>query len=199
MKVFFTCTTTQFKKYKQNYLAIRKFLVDEGHVLTRDWIQKVHLNPKSFEDQENGSQEIYKLTIEALLNAEVLIVEDTVEGFSNGHLITLALQRKIPVLVLWHKTKGRYFPKSFIEGVDNPLLQISEYTIKSYKKIIKGFVKKYSQPNDRYHFHLVLDDICKRYIDWAKFNKQKSRTQIIKGAICKMADRDSEYLKYLQE
>jgi len=199
MKVFFTCTTTKFKQYKNNYRAIRNFLVKEGHIITRDWIQKVHLNSKEFEDEENGSVKIYKLTRKALDEADILIVEDTVESFSNGHLITVALQRRIPVLVLWHTSKKRYFSKSLIQGMEDPLLQISKYTMANYKNIIRAFLNKYANANEKHHFHLVINEAERRFVDWACFNKNRSRTEVIREALRKMMESDKKYLQYLQD
>lgn len=103
MKVFFTCTTLQFEKYKRYYYAIRKYIISENHILTRDWLLNIKQHPKAYEENKNGSEKIYNLTMKAVNRAECIIVEDTVSNFSTGHIITFALQRNKPVLVLYLK------------------------------------------------------------------------------------------------
>ncbi len=38
MKIYFTCSTADFFKYRDSYFGIRNFLISNGHTLTRDWL-----------------------------------------------------------------------------------------------------------------------------------------------------------------
>lgn len=198
MRIFFTCTTAEFLAYKKYYYAIRKYIINEKHILTRDWLLNIKLNPKSLEDKKNGSEKIYNLTMKAADQAEAIIVEDTISNFSTGHIITFALQRKKPVLVLYLKNaKTKYFAKNLLYGINSEYLQISEYSLDNYKKIIRSFLKKYKDANNKNRFHLVLDNVERNYLDWAQYNKNKSRTEIIREAIRNSIKNDKGFQKYL--
>lgn len=200
MKVFFTCTTLDFKKYKKYYYAIRKFIVDEKYILTRDWLLNIKTHPKQFEENRNGSEEIYNLTMKAAHEADCIIVEDTVSNFSTGHIITFALQRNKPVLVLYLKnSKKGYFAKNLIHGIKSDYLEVKEYTLKNYKSIIRSFLKKYNNAKEKNRFHLVLDSVERNYLDWAQFHHQKSRTKLIRESLRKRISTDRQYNKYLNK
>lgn len=199
MKIFFSTTTSQFDKFKHLYYMIRGFLVKEGHILTRDWLQLIRDREEGIEIPKLNAKERYHYVVSALTNTKILIIEDTVSSFSNGHLITLALVKKIPVLVLWHeKLKKKKFKTNFIEGIESDYLEIHKYNEKNYKDIIRGFIKKYTKTGEKNRFHLVLDGIEREYLDWAQYNYKKSRTEVIRGSIRKTIDKDEEYQRYLK-
>jgi len=180
MKIYFGCSTSQFLKYQEYYLAIRDFLVEEGHILTRDWLgiyRDALLNhpEKLLISSDHGPEKVYQLATKAFYEAEVLIAEDTVSSFSNGHLMTLALQRKMPVLVLHIQGKKKtYLKKSFIQGIKSDYLEIKQYDLSTYKQIIRTFLKKYEDSFIRHRFHLVIDEVERKYLDWAQFNEKRA-------------------------
>jgi antirestriction protein len=196
MKVWFGCSTAEFEKYQQNYFAIRDFVVAEGHVLTRDWIQRTYELIKA-KRKRVGTEEIYRAVIKAINDADVLIVEDTISNFSTGHQITLGLQRRKPVLVLWQGQKNKYFDSTMLHGVSSDYLQISQYDMTNYQSIIRGFIKKYEHAGDKYRFNLVIDEVERQYLEWAKYKHHKSRTQLIKESLRSRIDSDEDYQSYL--
>ena len=198
MKIYFSCSTADFFEYEEGYFKIRDFLVKEGHILTRDWL------PETAETLHSGNtlirdiKKIYKDCIEAIREADLVIIEDTVSNFSTGHQITVALQYRKPTLVLWQGKKHRQFKQMFIHGIDSDILQISEYSLENLEDIIKTFVEKFEDCSERNRFHLVLNNLERRYLDWAQFSKSKSRTQIIRESLRKQIDEDFEYNQYLK-
>lgn len=198
MRIFFSCTTIKFDEYKKYYFKIRDFLIAEGHVLTRDWLTNLHDNSRSYEAERNGTREIYRLTLEALNKADALIIENTVESFSNGHLITIALQRRIPVLVLYQDIEERYFPNTLINSIEDNFLRIEKYNGDKFKEFIRKFVKTCEQLKEKHHFHLVLDGQEKMYLDWLKFHKGKSQSGILRKEVREKMEGDKDYQKYLK-
>lgn len=199
MKIYYTCSTAEFDKYRDYYFDIRNFIVSSGHLLTRDWLphteQRLNIGHKDIRDIKT----IYKECMIALRDAELVIIEDTVSNFSSGHQITLALQQRKPTLVLWQGKKHRQFNQMFIHGIDSDLLQVSEYTNNKYKEIIKTFIAKNEGVHDTNRFHLVINNAERQYLDWAQYEKNKSRTKIVKEALKMTIDNDAEYNKYLNE
>lgn len=198
MKIYFTTTTAEFDKYKDIYFKIRDFLVKQGHTLTRDWLgdteKRVSLNIKEVQD----IRKIYLDSVVAIRKADIIIAEDTVSNFSTGHLITLALQMRKPVLVMWSGEKHRKFNKMFIHGIKSDLLIIKDYTTENYTEIIDNFIKKFSMHENLNRFNLVINDFQRNYLDWAQYNTGLSRTQIIKNLINEKIDEDNEYMEYLK-
>ena len=145
MKLFYGLTTLKADQYFEYYKAIHSFLISEGHTLTRDWFPNLERKIIGKENVKDSSYR-YEKTIKAIYEAKALIIEDTVSNFSTGHMITLGIQRNIPILVLHIKNKkDGIFKKGMLHGIKSDYLQISEYTLKNYKDIIKAFIKKYEE------------------------------------------------------
>ncbi|MEP7104203.1 MAG: hypothetical protein ABI721_05865 [Candidatus Dojkabacteria bacterium] len=198
MKIYFTASTAEFNKYKKTYFKIRDFLVSENHILTRDWLDKTRTRIDNGMLEVFDIKEIYDACMKAIAESDIVIIEDTVSNFSTGHQITVALQRQKPTLVLWSKPKHRHFTNTFINGIDSDILEFYEYDESNIEEIIRRFTKKYENAKQKNRFHLVLSDVERRYLDWAQYNKDKSRTKIIRDSLRKYIDSDEEYKNYLE-
>jgi len=199
MKVYFTCSTAEFKKYRNLYFKIRSLFVDQGHILTRDWLPHTEKRISDNDTEIRDIKQIYRACIQAIRDADVVVIEDTVSNFSTGHQITVALQLKKPTLVLWKGKKHRHFKQMFIHGIESDILEISEYNEKSLEKTINSFLKKYQNKIEKNRFHLVLNNTERSYLDWAQYKYSKSRTKIIRAGLKKLTEQDSEYKRYLEQ
>jgi hypothetical protein len=197
MKIYFTCSTAEFVEHKDKYFAIRDFIVEENHVLTMDWLVNAQNKIDKGVIEIPDIKEIYKECINGINEADLVIIEDTVSNFSTGHQITVALQKQKPTLVLWNKPKHRHFNQTFIQGIDSDILEVKEYSMDNYKEIIHTFIKKYENASARNRFHLVLNDVERKYLDWAQFTKNKSRTKVIRDSLKEVIEGDEDYKKYL--
>lgn len=197
MKVYFTSSTAELFKHRESYYAIRNWLVDNGHVITRDWLPRVEKQMQEGET-ELDIKKIYEGCVEAIRKADLIVVEDTVSNFSTGHQITLALRYRKPTLVLWQGKKHHPFKQMLIHGIDSDILQVSEYTLEDLPDILQAFVNKYENSADKSRFHLVLNGAERKYLDWAQFIKGQSRTQVIRGALRQAMDSDGQYEDYLR-
>ncbi len=199
MKIYFTCTTAEFVKYQKLYFSIRDYIVEKGHTITRDWIGETNERIKKDYRKIGNIRKIYLESVNAIKEADLVIVEDTVSNFSTGHQITIALQMKKPVLVLWYEKKHRQFNKMFIHGIESNLLYISEYNLENYKKIVDDFILKYTNLEGRNRFNLVLRDNQREYLDWILKNREISRTKVIQKLVNDEISNDKEYQKYLRK
>lgn len=197
MKIYFTASTAEFKKYKDNYFAIRDFLVQENHTLTRDWLKHTGERIDDGELNVRDIKSIYKKCIIAINQADLVIIEDTVSNFSTGHQITIALQRQKPTLVLWRGKKHRYFKQMFIHGIESDYLQISQYQRHTLESEIRKFINKYKDHGNKTRFNLVLNQSERNYLDWVQFNSGISRTKVIKRLINLKLRQDKDYQTYL--
>lgn len=199
MKIYYTCSTADFFTYEKNYFKIRDYLISKGHVLTRDWLPHTAEMLRSGNTVMRDIKKIYRECMEAIKDAELVVIEDTVSNFSTGHQITVALQNRKPTLVLWQGKKHRQFSQMFIHGIESDILQISEYDVNTLEQIVSTFIEKYENCSERNRFHLVLNNLERRYLDWAQYAKGKSRTQIIREGLRKEIDGDEDYNKYLRK
>jgi hypothetical protein len=197
MKIYFTASTAEFNKYKKTYFAIRDYLVQENHTLTRDWLKHTGERIKEGDLNVSDIKKIYNKCVLAINQAQLVIIEDSVSNFSTGHQITLALQKQKPTLVLWQGKKHRYFNQMFIHGIDSEHLEIAQYEPTNLETIINTFINKYQDYNNKTRFNLVLNQYERNYLDWVQFNRATSRTKIIKNALKEKIDSDREYKSYL--
>lgn len=163
----------------------------------RDWLPLAEERIRNKQHDMADIKEIYRYNITALRESELVIVEDTVSNFSTGHQITMALQYRKPTLVLWRGEKHKQFKQMFIHGIESDLLEVSEYTDETIERVIKVFVQKYQDVDERNRFHLVLNSTERQYIDWAQHSQNKSRTKIIREALKSMIEEDKKYEEYL--
>lgn len=197
MKLYFTASSAEFKKYEKVYFSIRNYLVKEGHLLTRDWLPETKDRIDKKWPIVPDIKEVYKKCIQAIYDADIVIIEDTVSNFSTGHQITIALREQKPTLVLWHGKKHQHFNNMFINGIESEYLEVATYTDKNYKEIISQFISKHENYKEKNRFHLVLNKNERNYLDWAQFKNNQSRTQIIRNAIKNEMEKDENYNKYL--
>ncbi len=200
MKIYFTCSTAEFFKYRDTYFSIRNHIISSGHTLTRDWLPHTEESLKQGRlDMTRDIKQIYKECTKSIKESDLVIIEDTVSNFSTGHQITVALQDRKPTLVLWQGTKYRQFNQMFIHGIESDILQVSEYLPKDLTEVIDTFINKYENVNEKNRFHLILNNMERNYLDWAQFTKNKSRTKVIRESLRKEIEKDSEYNKYLSK
>lgn len=201
MKVFFACSTSELKKYKNNYLEICKLTKEMGHNLTRDWLDE------AIKLIEGGTttidrEDIYSQVADAIMAADVVVIEGTVASFSIGHQITLALLKNKPVLFLQLKEKGKKrgrIKNNFIDGIKSPLLTVVQYTPDELADVLNDFFDK----NGGKHivkFNIVLTREIENYLNWVSFAHRVNRSEFIRELILNhMRNDDAKYQKYLQK
>ena len=199
MKVFFASSTSELKKYKDNYREICRLVKDMGHSLTRDWIEEaIRLYDKG---GNIDREDIYTQVSEAIMAADVVVVEGTIASFSIGHQITLALTKNKPVLFLQLKNpqKDKRFKTNFIDGLKSPLLTVVQYTPDELGDILNDFFDK-NAGKHIVKFNIVLTREIENYLNWVSFAYRVNRSEFIRELIIKhMQTGDQKYQKYLDK
>ena len=190
MKVFFSCSTNEILKYKNEYKAIRDTVKSLGHSLTRDWLDK------SIELAVSGQKDVpisrlYSDVVSAILMSDVVIFEGTVRSTSLGHQLTYALEKNKPVLFLTQES-GEQLNYLFISGARTSLLTIKNYTKNNLAHIITDYLAN-NNGDKKVRFNLVIDKPQDNYIEWASYNYKMSKTEVIKQAINKLMRLDKKY------
>lgn len=165
--------------------------------MTRDWLP--HTPPQiSRRRRSRNIKDIYRSVRKAIAEADLLIVEDTVSDFATGHQITLGLQRRKPVLVMHLDDPKGSFADTLLDGIESDYLQVSTYDLDNYQQIIQEFIAKYEDAGNKHRFNLVIDEVERKYLEWAKYRYGQSRTRIIRTALRKAIEQDKDYSKYLR-
>lgn len=195
MKVFFSATSFMFEDYKKHYFAIRDHLVDSGHVLTHDWLHKFKESDKALPEKTPRSE--YLKVIKGVEQGDVLIFESTLSSFSTGYLLTMGLQQKKPILVMWLESSPWANRKGFMEVIESEFLETTSYNEKNMKQVLDQFLNKYEKYGPRHRFNLVIDDVERQYLEWLSYEKFKTKTALIREMIRKDLGGDESYKKYL--
>ncbi len=201
MKVFFATSTSELKKYQQNYLDICRLIKEMGHTITRDWIDEaIRLYDQKVEYIDR--EEIYSQVSDAIMAADVVVVEGTIASFSIGHQITLALTKNKPVLFLQlnkKKSKKDPFQNNFIDGIKSPLLTVEQYTSDELPDILNDFFDK-NAGKHVVKFNIVLTREIENYLNWVSFAHRVNRSEFIRELILNhMRNGDEKYRKYLEK
>lgn len=196
MKVWFGCTTAQWRNYKKYYFNIRDYLKKLGCVILFDWLDDADKFYQTDYKIRNINR-IYRKVVRAIDAANAIVIEYTVPNFSSSHQINYSLFRRKPTLVMrLHKDNPR-FADSYIEAIDSDYLTIKEYNLHSYKKIISEFIGMSKIGKGQRRYNVVLGRKQKYYLDWASSIYGQSRSKIVRNAIDKTIDKDDEYKKYI--
>lgn len=199
MKVHFTCSTANLEEYKKEYLAICDTIKDLGHSITHDWINEAINRVKKGKKKVADWQEIYIDITKSVLAADVAIFENTVSSFATGYQLSLALERRKPVLMLYAK-RGKRGPKDrFAAGIETDLITSKEYTLNTLKEILSDFFLQSAKGGQKIRFNFFIDKKMENYLDWAAFTYKKKKADILRGMINdQMLRGDSRYRKYLE-
>src|SRR3989344_9585992 len=195
MRVFFVCDTKDILIYSDKYLTIRETVLSLGHTLTRDWLLGAIQATKRGE--KHAESRYYDKVVEAILVADVVIIEGTVATANISHELTLALQKGRPLLFL-SQLPYEELSKGFLSGVDSPLLKIKSYSKDTLKNIVSDFLNN-SIGGLKVRFNLVMEKEQDNYLEWAAFIYKKSKTELIKRAIDVIIKNDDRYREYLKK
>jgi hypothetical protein len=145
VKIFFGGSTKRLYDHKEKYLAIRQIILDQGHILTRDWIKK-----ELDGDTLKPHARYYDLVHKAVNEADAAILDYAAWTPSIGVQLEMALERGLPTLLLFDdedSKKNRSLGDEFI----NP---------KHFKKIHREVVNKKNLP-------IIIGD----FLLWSEKNK----------------------------
>ncbi len=202
MKVHFACSTSELETYKNNYRKICELIRGMGHIIMRDWLEEAINLVESNTIASLDREDVYNKVVASILASDVLIIEGTVASFSLGHQITLGLSKNKPTLFLVSKKKtsknNNKSKKTFLSGLNSPLLKVVEYDDSNLADILNDFLNNNGgQPVVK--FNIVLTREIESYLNWVNFTYKTNRSEFIRNLILKhMREDDEQYKKYLE-
>jgi hypothetical protein len=134
MKVYFTASITGKTQYLKNYLAIVRHLESKGHT-----VQAHHILDRTESEMRIQTKEdrlkFHKQLIAWIQQADCMIVEASFPSISVGYEISLALQNRKPVLILYSEGDA---PNLFASYNDEKLI-CEKYSLETVNGIIDDF------------------------------------------------------------
>lgn len=199
MKIHFACSASGIPEYKKNYLEICRIAREFGHTIARDWLDEAikHLNDK--EKHPVDWKEIFHEISKSVLASDAAIFENTVSSFSTGYQLSLALERRKPVLLLYAKGEKRDYKDTFAAGIESDLITLREYTSDNLKIVLSDFFAKSARGGEKIRFNFFVDKNIENYLDWAAFTYKKSKADILRELVNdQMLRSDLQYKNYLK-
>jgi hypothetical protein len=179
MKVFFGGSLPRFKTNKEDYLAIRKVILDLKHKLTRDWI-----NEEIKGRVKRSHHQMYELTEKAIKEADSVILEYSHDISAIGQQLTLSLERGLPTLLLVkdsNETEDSPLSDWFISSKHYKYIRKERYRRKYLRKIISSFLKWVEENKRLVRFNLEIERELDNYLkEKAKQNKTSKSEEIRK-------------------
>lgn len=181
MKVFFGGSLPRFKTNKEDYLEIRKTILDLKHKLTRDWISE-----EIKEKIKRSHHEMYELTEKAIKEADSVILEYSHDISAVGQQLVLSLERGLPTLLLVkdsNDTENSPLNDWFISSKHYKYLKKEKYKKGDLHKIISSFFKWVEENKRIIRFNLEieneLDDYLKEKAKQSKTSKSEEIRKLV--------------------
>lgn len=183
MIIFFNASTSVNKEQKQNYLKIINVLQNLGHTAYADHIIK-RLNDTSDHKIRKKYVQNYQKIVDKINSSDIMIVESSIPSMAVGHFLTLALTKRMPVLVLY-----THNPHGLLIGNPNNLLFFKKYSQTGFddlEKIINKWVENIDKNVLKNRFNLMLssdhvDKIAKK-ASYLKISKAEYVRKLIDEA-----------------
>ncbi len=135
MKVYFTASITGKKQYLPNYLAIVRYLESKGYKIQAHHILDSTESEMRLKTREDRLR-FHKQLAAWIQEADFMIVEASFPSISVGYEISLALQSRKPILILYSEGDA---PNLFASFSDDKLV-CEKYTMETVTGLIDDFI-----------------------------------------------------------
>jgi len=196
MKIYFSATITDDKSVKNRYKEIINVLKENDHDVYQYGSHKISPH-ELIHRSDNEIMKVYKELDNYLKNSDIYIAEISEPSIGIGYEISQAIVLKKPVLVL-NFEKSKFHPLATIQGLKSKFITYKEYNLTNLKNILKDFLKLAKQKVDT-KFILIISPEIDRYLEWAADFKRMHKAQLVRNAVEKEMESDSDYKKYLIE
>ena len=165
MNVYFTASLVGKKDYQSNYTAIINYLKSKKFTVVADHILNVTENQVSLQTREERLK-FHKKLESWIQSCDFMIAETSFPSISVGYEISLALQYRKPVLILYSAGD----PPSLFAHHDDEKLVTEKYTLANVRETIDNFINYVHGATDTRFTFFITPQIA-RYLE--KVSKQK--------------------------
>jgi len=189
MKLYFVASSRLVDADPKLYSKMYSFLATEGKMVSDKVMKWVKKGVKDISGASlQTKKENYIQSIDSVKKADIMIMEVSGHSMSMGYLISKALEMNKPVIALHDK---EHVP-SFIKGIDNSKLIISEYNEDDVEQTIKDALKKANSLID-VRFNFFVSPKILNYLDWVSQKRMLPRSVFLRDLIEKEIKKDKEF------
>ncbi len=165
MNVYFTASLVGKKEYQKNYTAIIDYLKAKGYNVVADHILNVTESQVSLQTREERLT-FHKKLEGWIQSCDFMIAETSFPSISVGYEISMALQYRKPVLILYSVGD----PPSLFAYHDDEKIVAEKYTPGTVKELIDNFINYVHGATDTRFTFFITPQIA-RYLE--KISKRK--------------------------
>lgn len=166
--------------------AIVSAVHEQGHVIARDWIEPYYRTITEKKTKDMDVSQIYKLNVDAIERADIIIIEASNKSFSSGFQLAAAINKKKPTLVL--VKEGVDDESAFTQGLNDPLVQRHVYNAGNLKRFVISFLEENNINSKDLRFNFVIDRQLYNHIRWKSFKMRKTKAEVVR----ELLNRDME-------
>jgi hypothetical protein len=186
MKVHFAASLSDFEQHAEAYAEITEAIRHSGGHVVRDWLDEATADNamnKTYTKPE--WQAISDLTLDAVVQADLVIVDASMPTFSLGYQAAVALAHKKPLLVLFQEGNENH---ELIYDSSYSLMDIQVYAShKDIKSIVTTFIGMHNIDSKDMRFNMFLDRESYTYLNWESAKTGKTKAQIIREIVRKQS------------
>lgn len=184
MKIHFGGSGIGVKRISSNYFLIRKTLRKLDCILTRDW-----LGPE-IKKNISSNEAKFEKTSKAINNADAVVLEGSYDTSSVGKQLMLALNLKLPTLILYYKKlDGKSSLDKFVNKDSVKLVKRMIYDETDIETKLDEFLGWAKNNTKMVRFNLEIERKLDNYLKGlAKQNKTSKSEEIRKLILNKFKD-----------
>lgn len=158
------------------YRNILDLAHDNGAEIAQDWISTAEKEKKS----TTNWADVHKANVEAIDQADAVIIEATDYGFQEGFYTSLALQKRKPVLLLTREDISGLL----VSGIHHNLLDAREYKNKdNLQKVVSKFLSDNIIPTKDLRFNFFIDRQIYSFLRETSYETGQNKSEIIRRLI----------------
>lgn len=147
-------------------------------LLAYDWLTPSLQNSVHTQDDGDAAA-MTQAQADAIRKADIVIIENSHTGYSEGFQTAVALEYKKPVLVLSRPSGNRQTPY-----VPNRLLTHSEYSsVQEVLSIVTQFIQENTITTKDLRFNMFIDRPIHNYLRSVSYETGKNKSEIIRDLI----------------
>lgn len=188
MKVHLITSRPTLEKDIDTLREIVSAIEKKGHTLALDWIERAYKRGSDVNQSADWTQ-IYKLNLETIAKADIVIAETSFENFGVGYQVAVAVQQKKPVLLLRQEGADK---NAFASGVEDGWVKREEYSEDNLKDILDKFLEANDIQAKDMRFNFFIDRPIYNYLRWAAFKTGKTKAEILRELVVREIDKSND-------
>lgn len=180
MKVHLITSKPSLEKDIKTLRRVVSIVKSKGHSLARDWIEEAFDAIQKTGKTANDWSVIYKESIGAIAQSDVIIAEASYENFAVGYQVAVAVQQKKPVLLLRHEEAEK---DAFSTGVEDGWVKHVSYNDSTLDVAIEKFISENDITTKDMRFNFFIDRGIYNYLRWASLKTGKTKAEVLRELV----------------